>query len=396
MNICLVITGSIAAYKSAELARELVKLGHTVQAVMSQGAQKFITPLTLQTLTNKAVATDLWSLEEEHSIGHIRIADEADIIVVAPASANFIAGIAGGFALDIAQTIFLASTCPTLICPAMNVNMFENQATKDNLEKLKSRGFRILEPATGELACGWIGQGRLPDIADIIAEIDKIIPQPLKGKSVIVTAGPTREKIDPMRVITNLSSGKTGFEIASEAYRLGADVKFLAGPGVVPPTGVEVINFESASDLNSCLHETISKLGDAKEVTLVMAAAPADFRPENQSQVKLPKASQDNSSIKLTLNPDIIKGVAERRAEYPNLKNIVAFSATDSDGLIEKAREKLSQKGADFIVANVVSTSVNQEMTELFLIDKNGLLGSSSRVEKKVAAKWLLQEVLGI
>lgn len=396
MNICLIITGSIAAYKSAELVRELVKLGHSVQAIMTQGAQKFITPLTLQTLTNKAVATDLWSLEEEHSIGHIRIADEADLVVVAPASANFIAGIAGGFALDIAQTVFLAATCPVLVCPAMNVNMLNNSVTKENVEKLKSRGIRVLEPATGELACGWVGQGRLPDITDIIAEIERIIPQPLKGKSVVVTAGPTREKIDPMRVITNLSSGKTGFEIASQAQRLGAEVKFLAGPGVSVPDGVDVSYFESAEDLNKLLNQVILDLKEVKDITLIMTAAPADFRPENVSDAKLPKNSDKHSSIKLTLNPDIIKAIAERRSEFGNLTNIVAFSATDEDGLFEKATKKLNEKKVDFVVANVISTSVNQELTELFLIDRQGLRGSSNRVPKRAAAKWLLQEIFGI
>ena len=393
MNICLVITGSIAAYKSAELARELVKSGHDVQVVMSQGAQKFITPLTLQTLTGRAVATDLWSLEEEHTIGHIRIADDSDLVVVAPASANFIAGVANGFAPDIAQTIVLAARCPKLICPAMNVNMLENQATQQNLATLKSRGIAILDPALGELACGWVGQGRLPETAEIIAKIYELIPQPLKGKSVIVTAGPTRERIDPMRVITNLSSGKTGCEIASAAKRLGAQVTLIAGPGVVAPKGMHAVSYESASDLESILKDTLKELKDSKEITVIMAAAPADYRPKEVNDKKLPKSKQDGVTLNLVVNPDIIKGVAERRSEHPNLKTIVAFAANDSDGLIKRAVEKLIYKKVDFIVANDVLNSVNQDRTELFLIDKQGLRGSSTRLTKTAAAKWLVHEL---
>lgn len=391
MRICLVITGSIAAYKSAVLARELMRLGHVVQVVMSKGGQQFITPLTLQTLTGRPVATDLWSLQEESSVGHIKIADEADLVLVAPASANFIAAIAGGFATGVAEAVVLATRAPVLVSPAMNVNMYENIATQENLARIVQRGIRVLNPVSGMLACGWTGMGRFPEVEDIISEIDKVFPQPLKGRSLIITAGPTRERIDPMRVITNLSSGKMGCSIASEAKKLGGNVVLLAGPGVDVPNGITTKRFQSTGDLHLLLENSIKELQHESDLSVIMAAAPADYRPKEYSNRKLPK--EEELSLRLTSNPDIIKDISLKRDQFPNLKRIVAFAADDSENLIERASKKLSEKRVDFIVANDILGSVNQDTTELFLLDKIGVRGSSKRVTKKAAASWLIEEL---
>jgi phosphopantothenoylcysteine decarboxylase/phosphopantothenate--cysteine ligase len=238
-----------------------------------------------------------------------------------------------------------------------------------------------------------VGQGRLPDLDVIVSEIETIIPQPLKSKTVLVTAGPTREKIDPMRVITNLSSGKTGIEIALEAKRLGAKVKLIAGPGVNIPHEMEFVQYESAVELDECLQLEISKSDPYSSITLVMAAAPADFRPASVSDEKLPHSKDKGINLELIPNPDILKGIAARRKNFPQLEKIVAFAANDKDGLIERASQKLKNKNADYIVANDVKLSANQETTELFLLDKTGLLGSSTKVSKQLAAKWLVKEL---
>ena len=395
MRIVLIITGSISAYKSAELARELIKRGHSVQPVMSEGAQKFITPLTLQTLTTRTVATNLWSLEEENSIGHIKIADEADLILVAPASANFIAKIACGFAEDICQTIMLATTAPVLICPAMNVNMWNNTATKENIQVLLKRGVKILEPDSGELACGWEGQGRLPELGKIVKAAEDALRDtlPLMGKKIVITAGPTREQIDPMRVITNLSSGKTGVAIAKAASQKGAEVVLLNGPGVSSQLDVRQISYQSALDLQSKLEGVLSEDTTASEVSLIMAAAPADFRPENISATKTNFSKEEAITLKLVPNPDIVKGIAERRADFKKLKNIIAFAAEDVDGLEKKAEKKLIAKKLDFIVANDVQKSVIQDETEFLLIGKDGSKRSSGKLTKSAAGNWLIKEL---
>ena len=391
MNIALIVTGSIAAYKSAELVRELAKRGHSVQVVMSAGAQRFITPLTLQTLSNRRVATDLWSLEEENSIGHIRIADEADLVLVAPASANFIAKAALGGCEDISQTVFLASKAAKLICPAMNVNMWENAATQQNIELLKQRGIHILEPASGELACGWVGAGRLPEVSVIVDAAEKTIRKPLIGQTIVVTAGPTREAIDPMRVISNLSSGKTGSQIAMRATELGAKVVFLAGPGV--QTDLPNIGFESALELQEKLQTVLRAVH--QETTLIMAAAPADFRPESPSVSKSNLPKDEAFTLRLIPNPDILLEIGEQRGDFPLLKAVVAFAAEDATGMVDRAQIKLRRKKADFIVANDVQKVVNREETEFFLLSKEGRLVNSGPLHKREAAHWLLQQLFG-
>jgi phosphopantothenoylcysteine decarboxylase/phosphopantothenate--cysteine ligase len=363
MRVTLIVTGSIAAYKSAELVRALKKQGLSVRVVMTESAKEFITPLTLQTLSGEEVASDMFSLHEESRIGHIRLADEADVILVAPATANFIAKAANGIADDLASTIYLATKARIVLAPAMNVNMWEHAATQENLAKLKARGVEVVSPGSGKLACGWEGKGRM-------AEVDQIIAAILPGKAladevVVVTAGPTREPIDAVRYISNGSSGRMGVALAEAARRRGAKVVLLTGPGVYPYD----LSFSSALDLREKLSAV---LADYSNVTLFMAAAPVDYRMENPSADKIKSDKTRETTLRLIPNPDIVGEIGQNREAFPGLKRIIAFCAESVDGeeLIQRARIKLLSKGADFIVANSVSESMGGEFSRVYLLGR--------------------------
>lgn len=404
MKITLLITSSIAAYKSAEIVRELKKQGHTVRVAMSHGAREFVTPLTLQTLSGGPVATDLFDLQEESQIGHISLADDAELILVAPATANFIAKAAHGIADDLPTTILLATKAPVFIAPAMNVNMWENSVTQKNVSLLKERGFRFIEPESGDLACGWEGKGRLANPMDIVSHVGNISGNISaaekaieKQEAIIITAGPTREMLDPIRFISNRSSGKMGIALAQRAAALGYKVRLLVGPGVEAHIDrkVSVSQFESTLELEALLSKTLLSIN--LPTTLLMAAAPGDFRAAQVLESKLKGDKNRPTELTFIANPDVVSGIGENRNRYPNLKRIVAFCAESASGdeLERRAREKLRSKKADFIVANDISESFATDTTRLLLLKNNELKGEITDVIPKLkAAEWLLERVL--
>jgi phosphopantothenoylcysteine decarboxylase/phosphopantothenate--cysteine ligase len=345
-TLLLAVTGGIAAYKAAEITRLLVKEGALVRVLMTKNAQEFITPLTLQTLSGNPVATDTFSLTQESEIGHIRLADTADLILIAPASADVIGKFAHGIADDLLSTVLLATTAPILIAPAMNVHMYAHAAVQDNMRILHSRGIRFVEPGEGFLACGYEGKGRLAEPEDIVEEVRATLSKKdLSQEKIIVTAGPNAEPIDPVRFITNRSTGKMGFAMARVAWRRGADVTLVSGPtSLAPPRGVRFCSVRTAREMQKAVLEHYSPA-----TIVVSAAAIADYRPAHIAPQKIKK--QDGAFvIEMTRNPDIL-------AELSNLKGNrlhVGF-ATETEHVLENAIRKLHNKNLDMIVANDVT-----------------------------------------
>jgi len=346
-QIVLGVCGGIAAYKAPELVRLYVKDGAQVHVVMTRSAQEFITPLTFQTLTGNPVHTDLFNLYQEKEIGHIALAERAELVVVAPATANLLGKMAAGIADDLLTTTLLATKAPVLLAPAMNVNMWDHPVTRRNLAQVREDGCRVLEPETGFLACGWEGKGKLPEPATIFqASIGMLVPQDLAGQAVLVTAGPTREAIDPVRFLTNHSSGKMGYAVARAAAQRGAKVRLVSGPTCLdPPSGVEVIPVDSAEEMRrTCL--------DAWEQTdiLIKAAAVADYRPVRVAGDKLKKEREENLNLVLERTVDILGELGSKKGH----RILVGFAAETRD-LVENARKKLGKKNLDMIVANDVT-----------------------------------------
>ena len=345
-TIVLGVSGGIAAYKSAEIVRALVTRGAKVRVMMTRNATEFITPLTLQTLAQSPVATDTFNLTQESEIGHIRLADSAEAIVIAPATADIIAKAATGIADDIVTTVLLATRAPVAFAPAMNVHMYAHPTVAENLAKLKARGVTIVEPAAGELACGYEGKGRLPDPAFIVEELERMLsPHDLASERVLITAGPTQEAIDPVRFVSNRSSGKMGFAIARAAWRRGAQARLVAGPSsMATPYGVERIDTVSAREL---LAETSRNF--PWSTALVMAAAIADFRPANPAAHKVKKNPKG-----LTLEMESIADEMPRIATKKGNRLLIGFAAETQD-LELNARDKLTRKHLDLIVANDIT-----------------------------------------
>jgi phosphopantothenoylcysteine decarboxylase/phosphopantothenate--cysteine ligase len=345
-TIVLGVSGGIAAYKAAEIVRALVQRGAKVRVMMTRNAQEFITPLTLQTLAQSPVATDTFNLTQESEIGHIRLADSADAVLIAPATANLIAKAAAGIADDILTTVLLATQAPVAFAPAMNVHMYAHPTVIENLGRLRARGATIIEPAEGELACGYEGKGRLPDTAIVVAELERILsPNDLTGERVLVTAGPTQEAIDPVRFVSNRSSGKMGFAIAAAARRRGAQVRLVAGPSALAtPYGVERIDTGSAAEL---LSATSSHFPWA--TALVMAAAVADFRPAHPAAGKVKKNSK-GIELKMISIADELPRIAAKKGS----RLMIGFAA-ETDDLAANAKSKLARKRLDLIVANDVT-----------------------------------------
>src|SRR3984893_622975 len=340
------VCGGIAAYKAAELVRLLTAAGARGRVMMTRNAQEFITPLTLQTLSMNPVATDTFSLTQESEIGHIRLADTADAIVIAPASADVIAKVAAGIADDIVTTVLLAAQSPIAFAPAMNVHMYAHPAVVENLARLKGRGVTVIEPASGDLACGYQGKGRLPDPAAIVAELERMLsPHDLASERILVTAGPTQELIDPVRFISNRSTGKMGFAIARAAWRRGASVRLVAGPSPLDtPYGVDRIDTVSAAEM---LNATVRNF--PWSTALVMAAAVADFRPARPAPHKIKKNARG-----LTLELEGIADEMPRLSARKGSRIVIGFAA-ETQGLEQNATDKLRRKRLDLIVANDVS-----------------------------------------
>ena len=350
-RILLIIGGGIAAYKSCELIRLLRKVGMSVRCVLTKGGSQFVTPMTLAALSENPVHTSLWDLKDEVEMGHIQLSREADLVVVSPATADLLAKMAAGIADDLATTLLLATDKPVLTAPAMNVRMWQHEATLRNVAQLRRDGITILEPDEGEMACGEYGPGRLPEPTTIVAAIRNhpvlAGPRPLTGKHVIVTAGPTHEPIDPVRVIANRSSGKQGFAIAEALAQLGARVTLVAGPvHLETPRGVERRNVETARQMHSAVEEALP--ADAA----VLVAAVADWGVE-QSPSKL-KKEHGPPSLHFASNPDILAELAAS----PSRPDLLVGFAAETDDVVEAARAKRERKGADWILANDVSGDV--------------------------------------
>jgi phosphopantothenoylcysteine decarboxylase/phosphopantothenate--cysteine ligase len=340
------MSGGIACYKACDVVRQLRQAGAVVQVVMTRGAREFVTPLTLQTLSGTRVGTDTFDLTEESEIGHIRLADTADVVLIAPATANVLAKMAHGIADDLLTTVLLATRAPVVVAPAMNVHMWEHPATQANLETLVGRGVRVVGPASGSLACGYEGAGRLAEPADVFEAVAAALaPQDLAGERILISAGPTREAIDPVRYLTNHSSGKMGYALARVARRRGAEVTLVTGPvALPPPSGVRVIAVESAVEMGRALRAEY-----LRATVLVMAAAVADYRPTTVLDRKHKKAGGE-WTLALTRNADILSGLARQKGR----RVVVGFAAETHD-VVAGARRKLREKQLDLVVANDVT-----------------------------------------
>ncbi|MBO6504268.1 MAG: bifunctional phosphopantothenoylcysteine decarboxylase/phosphopantothenate--cysteine ligase CoaBC [Kordiimonadaceae bacterium] len=352
-RILLIIGGGVAAYKSLDLARRLMERGASVRGVLTPAGQQFITPMSVASLTGDECYTELFSLKDEAEMGHIRLSREADLVVIAPATADLMAKMANGLANDLASTILLATDKQVLIAPAMNAEMWAHKATQRNIETLKRDGILMVGPGDGMLACGEVGPGRLAEVPDMVAAIEDYFSggiRPLTGKHIVVTAGPTHEPIDPVRYIANRSSGKQGFEIAGALAELGAKVSLVAGPvSLNTPAGVSRIDVETAVEMESAVQNALP--ADAA----ICVAAVADWRMKTGSNGEKLKKSKDGiPALDLTENPDILKGLSGMKSGRPAL--VVGFAA-ETEKVIEHATAKRERKGCDMIVANDVSAA---------------------------------------
>jgi phosphopantothenoylcysteine decarboxylase/phosphopantothenate--cysteine ligase len=386
-RIVLGVTGSIACYKAADLASKLVQNGALVDVILTSAATQFVSELTFRSLTHRPVFTNLYSPESDLSINHVALAETADVIIVAPATANTIAKIANGISDDVLTTTILATKAPIIMAPAMDANMFDNPATQTNVTTLITRGIFVAGPADGRLASGLIGKGRMLEPSDIISSANMILGKDgdLSGKKIVVSAGGTEEAIDPVRNITNRSSGKMGFAIAEAARDRGAIVSLVAAPNALPkPVGILVTNIQSAEEMKKVV-ETECDGADA----LIMAAAVADWRPLKQLDSKAKKSASDTWSLKLVKNPDIIGSI-----KSDNLIK-VGFAA-ESENLIENGKSKVQSKNLDFIVANDITakdSGFSVDTNKVTIIHANGKIESLPLMSKYDVAHSILDRV---
>jgi phosphopantothenoylcysteine decarboxylase/phosphopantothenate--cysteine ligase len=395
MRITLGVTGGVAAYKSAELVRRLQTEGHSVQVVMTRAAREFITPLTFAALSGQKVVTDLFTGGDsgdanlESAIEHIAVAQRTDLLLVAPATADTLAKFARGLADDFLSTLYLASTAPVVLAPAMNVNMWQHPATQENLAALRKRGVRIVEPGEGYLACGMTGPGRLAAQEEILKAVREVAEaqQDLAGETVLVTAGPTHEDLDPVRFIANRSSGKMGYAVAEAAARRGAKVVLISGPTALEtPEGVERIDVRTAEEMLRAVRARFSPVTIA-----IFAAAVADYRSAEPATAKI-KRTKEPLTIHLESNPDILATMAKEKGD----RLVVGFAA-ETDHVAENARKKLTAKNADLIVANDVTAEgagfdVDTNIVTIFSRDSRDL--PLPRMTKAEVAERILDEVL--
>ena len=365
-SIVLGVTGSIACHKAVDLASKLTQQGARVDVVMTPSASKFVTALAFKSITHRPVVTDLFDPQSETSIDHVALAQRADIVVVAPASANTIARLAAGMADNALTATILATAAPIVICPAMDGHMYDNPATQQNLATLRERGVTIAGPATGHLASGLSGQGRLIEVPEIVGHLRQVLGKggDLAGRKIVVSAGGTQEAIDPVRFVGNRSSGKMGYAVAEAARDRGAEVIIVAAPNVLPdPVGVTLVRVVSADDMQSAVAAETHG-ADA----LVMAAAVADWRPKTFAHQKMKKGDAEEWAVDMVKNPDILAGIAS------NALVKVGFAA-ESDDVLENARAKIGPKGLDFIVANDITdpgSGFGADENRVFFIDRDG------------------------
>jgi phosphopantothenoylcysteine decarboxylase/phosphopantothenate--cysteine ligase len=395
MRITLGVTGGVAAYKAAELVRRLQQEGFSVQVVMTRGAREFVTPLTFAALSGQKVITDLFADSSggeanlESAIEHIAVAQRTDLLLVAPATADILAKFARGIADDFLTTLYLASTAPVVVAPAMNVNMWNHAATQENVKILRARGVNVVDPAEGYLACGMTGAGRLAGQEAIVAAVREALKaqRDLDGETVLITAGPTCEDLDPVRYITNRSSGKMGYAVAEAAALRGAKVILVSGPtNLEVPAGVERIDVRTARDMHHAVVDHIAGSSIA-----IFAAAVADYRPTEQHAEKIKK---DNAPLTISFEPttDILAEVTKNKGQ----KIIVGFAA-ETDRVAENARKKLSAKNADLIVANDVTAEgagFDQDTNVVTLFSSDGRDLALPKMSKSEVAQRILDEVL--
>jgi phosphopantothenoylcysteine decarboxylase/phosphopantothenate--cysteine ligase len=394
MKVAVGVSGGISAYKAAELVRELQQKGLEVQVILTAHGQEFVRPLTFAALTGQKVITQMFGSQQqeanvESAIEHIAVAQAIDLLVIAPATADCIAKLANGIADDFLTTLYLATKAPVVVAPAMNVNMWEHPATQENLERLRRRGVSIVEPESGYLACGMSGPGRLAATAAIVDRALETLGmrQDLKREVVLVTAGPTREEIDPVRYISNRSSGKMGYAIAEAAQRRGARTLLVSGPTALrPPDGVEHIPVTTASEMRAAV---LSRFPQA--TILVKAAAPADYRPRKRSAQKIRKTGKE---LSLVLEPteDILTEAARRKGD-----RIVVGFAAETESLVANAAAKLRSKHLDFVVANDVSPNgavFDSDYNTVVILGRNGLERQLPRLRKFDVANEILNEVV--
>jgi len=388
-TILLIIGGGIAAYKSLELIRLLTGKGVGVRTIMTKAAEEFVTPLSVASLIKQKVHTALFNLTDEVEMGHIELSRAADLLVVAPATADLMAKMAHGNANDLASTTLLATDKPVLIAPAMNVRMWHHAATQRNLQQLKRDGILVIGPNEGDMACGEYGLGRMAEPVEIVAAIEAALApklQPLKGKKVLITAGPTREAIDPVRYISNYSSGKQGYAIAAAAVALGAETVLVSGPVDLPiPSGVQMIPVTSAVEMLSASERELPS------DIAIFTAAVADWRVAEEKSQKIKKDKDGLPDLKFVENPDILQTIAKRSSKRPTL--VVGFAA-ETENLVDNAREKLKKKGCDLIVANDVSKArgvFGGEQNTVQLVSASGVESWGLLSKQDVAQRLMAQ-----
>jgi phosphopantothenoylcysteine decarboxylase/phosphopantothenate--cysteine ligase len=381
MKIVLAVGGGIAAYKSAELARLLIKAGHEVQAVLTASAQEFIRPLTFSTLTNKKVITDLFS--ESSYVEHIEVARDHDLLLIAPATAGILARLANGHADDFLSTMYLAFTGKVVLAPSMNDNMWSHPATQANLATLQSRGAKVVSPGDGFLACGTTGPGRLAEPEDIVAAIAP--DNDLDGETILITAGPTQEPIDPVRFLSNRSSGKMGYALAEEALNRGAKVILISGPvALKPPAGAEAIDVRTAAEMRDAVFAHL-----AGATVVIKCAAVADYRVANVSESKIKKTAA-RLSLELDPTPDILAELGRKKGD----RLLIGFAA-ETENLKAEAQRKLESKNCDMIVANLAE-SIEADTNEVLLVLRSGETVAVPRASKRVIAEKIFDQILNL
>lgn len=388
-TIVLGVTGGIAVYKAADIVSRLKKLNANVEVIMTEAATEFVAPLTFQTLSNNVVHRSMFNEITNYDVEHISLAQKADLILIAPATANTIGKIANGIADNLLTTVVMATTAKVIIAPAMNTKMYQNPIVQANMEKLKELGYEFIKPAVGKLACGDYGEGKMAEPADIVDYvISSFVEKDLIGKKIIVTAGPTIEPLDPVRYMTNHSSGKMGYSIAKEAVDRGAEVVLISGPtSLEPPKGVEFLRVKTTEDML----KAVGRYFDSCHV-LIKSAAPVDYRPENVSSTKIKKKKgADEIIIKYIKNPDIAAYFGKMKKNQ-----IMVGFAAETENLFQYAEEKLKEKNFDFIVANDVSkegAGFNVDTNIISIIDKNGEITNYPIMDKTRVARIILDKV---